>query len=257
MTSLAMLIGFTLAGTGSLAGAAPWWDAQVEASLDRSPAQKADWVRLLETCQKDRRPGLAYLIKYLPQKDLEHLTPAALAENVALAYQARAEVPWGPGLPEDVFLDAVLPHASVTEPRESMRAEFHDRYLPLVRNCKTPGEAALAINKTLFATTRSCYNTRRLRTDQSSKESIAQGMATCTGLSIMLVEACRAVGHAGAVAGIASWPGPRRESHLGRGLGRRLALRRRGRARRQGPRSCLVRRRRRRRRSRDSPGTPI
>ena len=120
---------------------------------------------------------------------------------------ARAEVPWGPGLPEDIFLDAVLPHASVTEPRDSMRAEFHARYLPLVKGCKTPGQAALAINKKLFVDYKVGYNTRRLRTDQSSKESIAQGMATCTGLSIMLVEACRAVGVPARLAGIASWPG--------------------------------------------------
>ena len=32
-------------------------------------------------------------------------------------------------------------------------------------------------------------------------------MATCTGLSIMLVEACRAVGVPARMAGIASWPG--------------------------------------------------
>ncbi len=51
------------------------------------------------------------------------------------------------------------------------------------------------------------YNTRRLRTDQCSKESIKQGMATCTGLSIMLVEACRAVGVPARLAGIAAWPG--------------------------------------------------
>ena len=88
-----------------------------------------------------------------------------------------------------------------------MRTEFHTRYLPLVIGCKTPGQAALAINKKLFADFKVGYNTRRLRTDQSSKESIAQGMATCTGLSIMLVEACRSVGVPARLAGIASWPG--------------------------------------------------
>ena len=133
--------------------------------------------------------------------------PEALAANVALAYRARGEVPWGASLPDDVFLDAVLPHVSVTEPRESMRAEFHDRYLPLVRDCKRPGEAALALNKALFRDYKVVYNTRRLRTDQCSKESIKQGMATCTGLSIMLVEACRAVGVPARLAGIAAWPG--------------------------------------------------
>ncbi len=88
-----------------------------------------------------------------------------------------------------------------------MRAEFHDRYLPMVRDCRRPGQAALALNKALFRDYKVVYNTRRLRPDQSSKESIKQGMATCTGLSIMLVEACRSVGVPARLAGIAAWPG--------------------------------------------------
>jgi Transglutaminase-like superfamily len=207
MTALVFWMATAMTAAASPLEDTRWWDAQVEASLDHAPAQKGDWLRLLENCPKEQRPGFAYLIKYLPVKDLESLRPKALAANVALAYQARAEVPWGAGLPEDVFVDAVLPHISVTEPRDSMRAEFHTRYLPLVRDCKTPGQAALVINKKLFADYKVGYNTRRLRTDQCSKESIAQGMATCTGLSIMLVEACRSVGVPARLAGIASWPG--------------------------------------------------
>ena len=186
---------------------AAWWDAQVEASLDRAPAPQGGMGAAARNmpARTPRRAGLPDQVPAPPRP--RDAAPEALADNVALAYQARAEVPWGPGLPEDVFLDAVLPHASVTEPRDSMRAEFHDRYLPLVRGCKTPGEAALAMNKTLFRDYKVGYNTRRLRTDQSSKESIAQGMATCTGLSIMLVEACRSVGVPARLAGIASWPG--------------------------------------------------
>ncbi len=184
-----------------------WWDSPVEASLDRVPSRKTEWVHQLESCPTDHRAGMAYLLKYLPTRDLESMPPNALAANVVLAYRARSEVAWGARLPEDVFLDAVLPHASVTEPRQSMRAEFHDRYLPTVKDCKTPGQAALQVNKALFRDYKVTYNTRRLRTDQSSKESIKQGMATCTGLSIMLVEACRAVGVPARMAGIASWPG--------------------------------------------------
>jgi transglutaminase-like putative cysteine protease len=187
--------------------ALPWWDARVEASLKRSPARKEAWEKTLATTPPEHRSGMAYLIADLPLGDLEGLSPEVLAANVALAYRVRGEVLWGPGLREDIFLDAVLPHASVTEPRDLMRAEFHDRYLPLVKDCKTPGEAAQKINKLLFADYKVGYNTRRLRTDQSSKETIAQGMATCTGLSIMLVEACRAVGVPARLAGINSWPG--------------------------------------------------
>jgi transglutaminase-like putative cysteine protease len=207
MTFLVMWIGAALTAASAPAEPAAWWDAQVDASLNRAPERKAEWVPLLEKCPGEHRSGLAYLIRYLPLKDLKALPPQALADNLALAYQARSEVSWGRGLPDDLFLDAVLPHASVTEPRDSMRAEFHTRYLPLVRDCKTPGQAALAINKKLFVDYKVGYNTRRLRTDQSSKESIAQGMATCTGLSIMLVEACRSVAVPARLAGIASWPG--------------------------------------------------
>lgn len=186
---------------------AGWWDAKVEASLARSPETKAKWEAMLEATPPERRAGLAYLVTDLPRRDLDSLDPAALALNAELAYKARAETSWGPGLPENAFLDAVLPHASLTEPRDPLRAEFLARYMPLVKDSKTPGEAALKINAALFVDYKVRYNTRRLRTDQCSKESIAQGMATCTGLSIMLVEACRAVGVPARVAGIHSWPG--------------------------------------------------
>jgi hypothetical protein len=162
---------------------------------------------MLASVAPEQRSGMAYLMADLPLRDLNGLPPTILAENLSLAYQARAAVPWGPDLPEPIFLDAVLPHVSVTEKREPMRREFLVRYLPLVQKCKRPGDAALALNKTIFQDYRVTYNTRRLRTDQSTRETIAQGMATCTGLSIMLVEACRAVAVPARLAGIPSWPG--------------------------------------------------
>ncbi|MBZ0213500.1 MAG: transglutaminase-like domain-containing protein, partial [Nitrospirae bacterium] len=183
-----------------------WWDGRVEASLDRQPARKAEWVKALEAAPANLRPELAYLVEFLPDPDLADLEPDSLIENARLAREARAAVKWGRTLPEDVYLDAVLPHCSVTEKRDPMRREFKDKYLPLVKDLPTPGAAGLKINEVLFKDFGVTYNTRRLRTDQNSKETIAQGMATCTGLSVMLVEACRAVGVPARVAGIHSWP---------------------------------------------------
>lgn len=180
---------------------------KLDLSLARVAAKEASWRRALASMPVAQRPGMAYLLADLPLRDLETLPPDALALNVALAYHAREETPWGKSLPEEVFLDSVLPHASVTEPRDPLRREFHDRYLPLVKDCRSSGEAALKINERLFKDYEVTYNTRRLRTDQCSKESIAQKMATCTGLSIMLVEACRSVGAPARLAGIHSWPG--------------------------------------------------
>lgn len=127
-----------------------WWDQKVETSLERAPERKADWERILETIKPEQRSGVAYLLVDLPIRDLQTLSPGILRQNVSLAYLARAEVPWGPTLPEPIFLDAVLPYVSVTERREAMRAQFLERYLPAVKKCNGPGEAALAINKTLF-----------------------------------------------------------------------------------------------------------
>lgn len=197
---------FSLALAGAIPPAEKWWDARVEESLSRSPEKKSAWTALLEKTPKAQRPGMAYLIGYLPLGDLNRLPPAQLEENVALAYRARAATPWAKAVPDAIFLDSVLPHANITENRHPWRAEFFAKYLPLVRSAKSTGEAALRLNKTLFKDYKVTYNTRRLRTDQSPKETIEQGMATCTGLSIMLVDACRAVGVPARLAGISAWP---------------------------------------------------
>jgi hypothetical protein len=179
----------------------------LEASLSRVPERKAEWRALIAETPRERRAAAEYLLTYMPLEDLKSLEKAKVTEAIRLAYEARKATAWGGKIPQPVFLDSVVPYASVTEPRRSMRAEFQTKYLPLVAKTKTPGEAALAINKTLFKDYKVVYNTRRLRTDQSPPESIAQGMATCTGLSIMLVDALRAVGVPSRLAGIPSWPG--------------------------------------------------
>ncbi|MDR3690715.1 MAG: transglutaminase domain-containing protein [Fimbriimonas sp.] len=179
----------------------------LESSLLRAPDRSAEWNAWLQSLPADERKGGEYLLTYMPVSDLKHLKVSYLSSALELAYHARTTLPWGKRIPLDVFLDSVLPYSSVTEPRQSMRAEFQQKYLPLVASSKTPGEAALAVNRSLFKDYKVTYNTRRLRTDQSPPETIAQGMATCTGLSVMLVDALRAVGVPSRLAGIHSWPG--------------------------------------------------
>ncbi len=179
----------------------------LEASLDRVPARKAEWKALLAKSPKGQKKAVEYLLTYMPLDDLRELPTAKVAEAVELAHKARSATAWGKAVPEAVFLDSVVPYASVTEPRASMRGEWMARYAPLVKGAKSTGEAALIVNARLFKDTKVVYNTRRLRTDQSPPETLAQGMATCTGLSIMLVDALRAVGVPSRLAGIPSWPG--------------------------------------------------
>ncbi|MBM4060524.1 MAG: hypothetical protein FJ265_05440, partial [Planctomycetes bacterium] len=69
---------------------------------------------------------------------------------------------------------------------------FAARFLPEVADCRTPGEAARRLNETIFAELKVRYSTARRRADQAPSESIAQGLASCTGLAILLADACRA-----------------------------------------------------------------
>ncbi|MFO1050778.1 MAG: transglutaminase domain-containing protein [Planctomycetota bacterium] len=173
------------------------------AAGDHGAALRAAHAALSATEQ----PVFRYLLCGMPSGDLASLDAAFLVGEVRLALEARAAAPWGEQLPDEVFLDAVLPYAHVTEKREPWRVDLRARCLPMIEGCTTPGEAARRINERLFREVGVRYSTTRRRADQSPSESIEQGVASCTGLSILLADACRSVGVPARLAGIAEWPG--------------------------------------------------
>ena len=146
-----------------------------------------------------------FIIDNMPPADRGEIGDEFLMTNLDLALQARARFPWAKAVPEPIFLNDVLPYASVDEPREDWRSSFYPMAAALVKNCQTATEAAQTLNRDLFNLIKVHYNTKRKRNNQSPSESIAQGKATCTGLSIILVDACRAVGVPARIAGVAEW----------------------------------------------------
>jgi hypothetical protein len=141
----------------------------------------------------------------MPDKDLESLDSSFLVENLKFALKARAEMPWGEQVAEDLFFNDVLPYASLDESRERWRAALYEKAKGLVAGAKSISEAVQTLNRLLFNDINVHYNTGRKRPNQSPQESIDQGRATCTGLSIILVDACRAVGIPARVTGTPLW----------------------------------------------------
>lgn len=184
-------------------------DAALSAALARADRNAEVLQRALETAPAEQRADLAHLIRGMPESDLRSLSAEFLLAEVAAACAAREAAPWGSRIPDEVFRNAVLPYAHVTETRESWRADLRARCLPMIEGCTSPGEAARRINERLFAAVNVRYATTRRRADQSPSESIAQGVASCTGLSILLANACRSVGVPARLAGIAEWPDKR------------------------------------------------
>ncbi len=165
--------------------------SQIQAALDRSPAKQ--------------REGMQFLVAHMPDHDLKTLTAEFLLENVRLAYQAREESSWKAKIPKDIFLNNVLPYATINERRDRWRKDFHDKFRPLIKDIQTPGLAATKLNQNISKLTKVKYSTKRAKADQSPYESMESGLASCTGLSVLLVDACRSVGIPARVVGTPLW----------------------------------------------------
>lgn len=146
-----------------------------------------------------------FLAENMPPKDKESLSTEFLTSNLDLSFAARAAFPWASQVPEEIFLNDVLPYAVFDETRESWRADFLDRARPLVKDAKSASEAAQILNREFFKLVNVHYNTGRKAPNQSASESMQSGRATCTGLSIILVDACRAVGIPARAVGTPMW----------------------------------------------------
>ena len=99
----------------------------------------------------------------------------------------------------------MLPYHVVDEVRDAWRKELYELCAPIADTCRTMEEAIRAINGRIPELTGVHYNTLREKTNQSPRESMRQGMASCTGLSILLVDALRSVGIPARFVGTASW----------------------------------------------------
>jgi hypothetical protein len=178
----------------------------VEAALVRAGDNAAELRAALEKADPSQVDGLRFLIAHMPERDLTSLKADYLLENLTLAYQARAEVPWGTALDDELFFNDVLPYASINERRDNWRKDFHERFLPLVKDCKTPGEAAQVLNREMWNIVDVRYHaTKRPKPDQSPYESMEAKFASCSGLSVLLIDACRAVSVPARFVGTPMW----------------------------------------------------
>ena len=200
-----MACGNGIAQTLPVTSAARWWPDSVEAVLTPAGTNRQELVRALERVPEAQRDALVFLLTNMPPRDLEALSSEFLLDNLSMAYHAMQEAPWSKRIPSEVFLNDVLPYASVNEPRDNWRKRLYDISLPLVKDCQTPAEAAQSLNRQLFKLLKVKYSRARRAPDQGPFETMETGVATCTGLSILLVDACRSVGIPARVVGTPLW----------------------------------------------------
>ncbi len=176
--------------------------------LDEALAEcpRADSLRtLLRETPRAERQAMAYLMIYMPRGDRDTMRLDLLRENVKYACLARKTYPWTRELPDSIFLNEVLPYAAVDEVRDSWRAGFYERFGKRVAGCDDMMAAIDSVNRYINIDVGVEYDTRREKTNQSPAESMRQHMASCTGLSVLLVDALRSVGIPARFAGTPAW----------------------------------------------------
>ena len=180
-----------------------WWPASTSKALDRAGSNRAELGRALREAPPSQRQSMRFLIENAPERDLRTLSAGYLLEQVALAHQARAFSPWK--ISDALFQNDVLPYAFLNEERDNSRARLRALCLPLIAGEKSPGEAAMRINEKLFPLVKVKYSTQRKKPHQNATECIESGLASCSGLSILLAAACRSVGIPARVVGTPMW----------------------------------------------------
>jgi transglutaminase-like putative cysteine protease len=183
----------------------PQYSELLQKSLTAAGSNRAELQEALTKVPADQSEAMQFLIAYMPESDAKTLSAEFLIKNCAGAFESRKQFPWAKAVPQEIFLNDVLPYASLNEARDEWREDFIQKFSPLAKNAGSQAAAIKAINTAIKDIVKVEYNTKRKKPDQSPAESMRQGMASCTGLSILLADAFRSVGIPARVAGIPAW----------------------------------------------------
>eukprot|EP00931_Biecheleriopsis_adriatica_P073986 TRINITY_DN48179_c0_g1_i1.p1 TRINITY_DN48179_c0_g1~~TRINITY_DN48179_c0_g1_i1.p1 ORF type:complete len:364 (-),score=60.62 TRINITY_DN48179_c0_g1_i1:64-1071(-) len=169
----------------------------------------------LEEAQKEAH---AFLQKNAPPWDtlnFESLDEGILPKTLEWSFAVREMYPWAELVPKDVWSDYVLPYANVNEPRVDWRTILHDKLSPLVYNsvfhADNITQVVSILNERLWTVLRPQspieFKAGQTPMIYDPMSIITYGFASCTGVSIMLVDALRSVGVPARLAGTPAWHG--------------------------------------------------
>ena len=173
--------------------------------LDKPVENRISKKEAIERVSPEQRSAMEWLITHMPENDKKSLSLEFLITNSEYAFKSKKHFPWAKHVPDQIFLNYVLPYASLNERRDEWRKDFFYKFSPLVKNANSAYEGAAILNNKIFEMVGVEYSTKRPKADQSPYESIEAGLASCTGLSFLLIDACRSVGIPARFVGTPMW----------------------------------------------------
>lgn len=206
-----ILWGFVLAGIiltscqAEYSGVPKSYHSLLDSAFVKAGNNAGELEMVLQSVKKNQKEAAAFLIAWMPERDLQSLSSDYILDQINGAFQVRKEFVWCKNLPDSIFLNEVLPYYSLDENRDNWREDFYNRFSPYVKDCKNIYQAIDSVNFNIMKELGVEYNTKRSAVNISPFQAIEEQMATCTGLSFLLVNAFRSVGIPARIAGTPLW----------------------------------------------------
>ncbi len=190
LAAMAMCQGHAVELEPPLDRAPPSYRNELEKSLRLAGENRNELEQVLSEIEDELFDEACFLIANMPYRDLGTIECDFLLENIRWADKARANVPWGREIPQDIFLHYVLPYRESQERLQSWRPFFYEELHDLVKDCDTMSEAALLVNRWLDEKIDFKTSERR---DQGPVTTVLRGIGRCEEMTIAYVAAARAV----------------------------------------------------------------
>ena len=180
------------------------------------PAGQVPWPSgtRCEDMASAKQRALQFLRENMPPWDVINkgtLELGILPATVQQALEVRQNFSWAAKVPEDVWRDYVLPYASVNEARSDWRPLLFQTLNLLDDPSKSLGDVAMFVNEHLWsylnATKPVYFKAQQTPLIYDPMSAIAYGFASCTGLSILYLDALRSVGVPARLVGTPAWHG--------------------------------------------------
>jgi len=194
-------------------------------------AHRGDQTGLNGVLQGDSTTTVAAAMQWLsdnadPRQPQQ--TEQFLRTNAEYALKARNEIPVAKGVPEDIFLEFVLPYRLLDEPVDNFRQPFYDVLAPSAKNANNLESAVKDIVPRIFTELRASQEVMGDKANDTAvvfkgnqtpaimapiSETLTRGYASCTGTSILIVDGLRSVGIPARVVGTPEWNIPTKGNH--------------------------------------------
>jgi hypothetical protein len=216
-------------------------------SHNENPCSTTDIIHWLDEASQPREDAEKEMYQYLHSNMMPfdvpnaeslgfHVTPSndplpdglsngIVGPTISIALDAKQRYSWTSHVPKDVYFEYVAPFASVNEARNNWRPLFHnvtqqiiDKFEMDSADGSNIGDASVEqivrlVNQNVwdhFSNTREepiFFKSGQTPLIYDPMSIIAYGYASCTGLSIFLVDLLRTVGIPARLAGTAAWNG--------------------------------------------------